>query len=357
MSRSRKKASAKIKLRNSIRISFIMFSFIVFAFSSSVFIKSVHINNSSKVEENLYTYQNDFKMNYDVNIKNNPFVLEDSLPSGQTYVSDLIDTLDITLNYKYSGSTNSHIKYNYKVDAILDSTYKENGKDYSVWNKTYNLLSKEDLQSENNILFDENFKVDYKKYHQEIKNFKQSFGMALESRLYIKLTVNTQTIVKNQEINNEYVSDFSITLGDKIAVVNGKNNDVKIDSFKQENIINDITMNIPKVIISMFTMGISLYVIYYIKFKTKKYNTIKNEFKLELNKILKSCQDKIVIVKTNNIDENENIIDVYDFGELIKLSEELYKPILCWISDDLNNQEACFSVISNKVRYRFILKK
>ena len=104
-------------------------------------------------------------------------------------------------------------------------------------------------------------------------------------------------------------------------------------------------------------MLFSIYVIYYVRFRTKKFNTIRNEYKLELNRILKSCQDRIVIVKNQLDNDSETVIEVNDFGELIKLSEELYKPILCWISDDLENEQAWFSVISNKVKYRFILKK
>ena len=48
------------------------------------------------------------------------------------------------------------------------------------------------------------------------------------------------------------------------------------------------------------------------------------------------------------------IIEVKDFGELIKLSEELYKPILYWNSNQ--KEEAEFFVITNNVIYKFILK-
>ena len=105
----------------------------------------------------------------------------------------------------------------------------------------------------------------------------------------------------------------------------------------------------------MIILGISIYIIYYITFKTYTRYNIKNDFKLELNRILKSCQDRIVVVKNKVELERENTVDVKDFGELIKLSEELFKPILYWISDD--EKEANFSVVSNKINYRFILRK
>ena len=64
-----------------------------------------------------------------------------------------------------------------------------------------------------------------------------------------------------------------------------------------------------------------------------------------------------IVERFSNLQEQQKKYLFDSFGELIKLSEELYKPILCWISEDLNNQQAWFSVISNKIRYRFILKK
>lgn len=357
MSRRSKKNLTKLKLRNSTRVSLVMFSLVVFALASSIFYKSLFQNSIEKTEENIYTYKNEYNLDYNVNIKENPYVPEETLPSGQTYVSDLIDSLDMNIKYNYTPSEKAHTKYNYKIDAILGASYTDDGKEYSVWNKTYNLKTEENLETNDTISIDDNINVDYKKYHQEVKSFKQAMGMTIDAYLYIRLTVDTSANVNNQEVKNEYVSNFSITLGDKVAIVDGKNNDTKIDSLKHENTVKHSDIKISKVLFSIIAMAICLYIIYYVRFKTKRKNTIRNEFRLELNRILKSCQDRIVIVKNNNISVEENVIDVNDFGELIKLSEELYKPILCWISDDLNNEEAWFSVISNKIRYRFILKK
>ncbi|MBO5478401.1 MAG: hypothetical protein J6A04_01585 [Clostridia bacterium] len=357
MSRRSKKNLTKLKLRNSTRVFLVILSLAIFAIASANFYNSIFKNDTKKIEEDIYTYKNEFKSDYTVNIKENPFISEDTLDSGQTYISDLISSLDMQMHYTYSGSKPSNLTYHYKIEAIVGASYTDDGKEYNVWNKTYPIKTVEDVISEDGISIDENIHIDYPKYHQEVKSFKQSLGMSIDAFLYIKLTVNTTTVINHQEINNQYVSNFSISLGDKVAVVDTKNEDVKVDSVKQNNTIAHNDINASKLLISLIIMVISLYVIYFVRCKTKKFNTIPNEFRLELNRILKSCQDRIVIVKNQLGTEDEDVIDVNDFGELIKLSEELYKPILCWISDDLNNEEAWFSIISNKIRYRFILKK
>ena len=54
------------------------------------------------------------------------------------------------------------------------------------------------------------------------------------------------------------------------------------------------------------------------------------------------------------INQPELQVYVKDFGEIIKVSEELFKPILYWESKE--STEAWFSVMSNEITYRFIFR-
>lgn len=89
--------------------------------------------------------------------------------------------------------------------------------------------------------------------------------------------------------------------------------------------------------------------------KSRTTNRVKNEFKQELNRILKLCQDKIVQISTKPSDKEEDIVNVKGFGEIVKVSEKLFKPILYYY--DSIKEEAWFSVMSNGTTYRYILRK
>lgn len=93
----------------------------------------------------------------------------------------------------------------------------------------------------------------------------------------------------------------------------------------------------------------------YLTTKTVGMNKTRNEFRQELNRILRLCQDKLVQVSSKLEVDAVNVIDVKDFGEIVKVSEELFKPILYWVSP--RNDEAWFTVMSHGVSYRYILKK
>ena len=83
-------------------------------------------------------------------------------------------------------------------------------------------------------------------------------------------------------------------------------------------------------------------------------NIIKNEFRQQLNRILKIYQDKIIQVSQKPTEDVNNIVDVKDFGEIAKAAEELFKPILYYY--DHEKDEAWFSIMSGNIVYRYILK-
>lgn len=353
MSRIKKK-TAKLKIRSSTRATLMLIAIVLLAVSSSIVYSNLFDRRKTKVEKETYKYSNNYNLDYSVNMKDNKFINELVLPKNQTYISDLINSLNMSLKYNYNSSKDTVIDYNYSIDTIIKASYSQNGENYEIWNKKENIKTVENQKCNQNININENVNIDYEKYHKEVKDFKQTMGMTIDAYLYIELTVNTTTNINGENVNNKYVSDFSITLGDKIAKVDGKtsdSNDYKVSS----NIVVEKDVNVPIVILNCILLIGSIYVLYLIKYKTRVSYNIRNEYRLELNRILKSCQDKIVIVKNKVEVEQENTIDVKEFGELIKLSEELYKPILYWSA--LDQDEAWFCVISNKINYRFILKK
>ena len=89
--------------------------------------------------------------------------------------------------------------------------------------------------------------------------------------------------------------------------------------------------------------------------KTKGLNRIKNEYREEINRILRLCQDKIVKLDNRPNESGKEVVKVKDFGEIVKLSEELFKPILYW--EDKEQEESWFIVMSNSVLYHYIIKR
>lgn len=349
----------KIKISNTLRMTLIFMSVIVVAISSSNLIKSLTNKDSvSTKNTKFYKYENKFNSDSKVNLKNNDFVSESEMIDGQAYLSDLISDIDMDFNYKYTASSKSKITYNYKIEAIIKATYTNAKSSYDVLNKTEVLKEESDTTIDSNQLsIDEDVNVNYKKYHQIIKDFKQSMGITTDSNLLIRLTVNTNANIGSKEVTNTYVSNYKITVGDKVAVVEEKKNDETSNIVEDVSIANEeLNINYKHVVIDIIIITICLMIIIFILRKTEELKFIKNEFKLELNRIMKSYEDKIVEIQDLEHIDIENATRVKDITQLRKLAEEALVPIYCYVKDDKDEEVAYFIVTKYENSYIYILK-
>ena len=357
--KNRIKISNKIKLSNTVRMTVVLLSIIILAIGSGNLIKSIFTKTDATTQnEVVYKYSNKFSEDANVNLKDNAFILESEIEEGQTYLSDLISTIDLDMKYQYTGSKPTDVTYSYRIEAIMKSVYSNSKSSYDVLNKTEVLKEEKDkTASSENLLIDEKINIDYAKYHQTIKEFKQEMGINVDSYLYIKLIVDTKTNIDSQEVENEYVSNYSITLGDKIALIEDKSEEENTKSINAEKtVIQKPHINIRGIIVNAVVMLIGLILLRIVLTKTEKLNTIKNEYKLELNRILKSCESKLVQIEDLKQIDIENAVRVKDINQLLILSDEALVPIYCYIKDE-PEEEAYFIVTKYEKSYIYILRQ
>ena len=186
-----------------------------------------------------------------------------------------------------------------------------------------------------------------------IDNFKQQLGMSIDAKYTVKLKIKVSTQVEGKEIEDELTPFINIDLAEKTTKISGENNIENSEYISKEYNITEKS-NILALFIDIVLIIIAIFVLRYVS-KFKIANVVRNEYKYELNRILKICQDKIVQVSSRPNDEEIEVVYVKDFGEIFKVSEELFKPILYYNAKE--NEEAWFSVMSGKTSYRFVLKK
>ena len=358
------KGKKQIKLSNRIKISdtarkiLILLDIVIIALGSGNLIKSLVPKTDvvSEIKET-YKYTNKIKTDSHINLKENGYIKEEEIADEQTYLADLIKNIDLNLNYDYTGSKQAKIKYNYKIEAIVSATYTANNKTYDILNKVEKIKESETLETDKaSFSINEELNIDYAKYHQMIKNFKQDMGINSVASLYVRLTVDTKGDIDSKEVNNQYVYNYNVSLGEKIALVDYKEQDEKSDAIRyevEEKTEGDI--NVFNAIISAVVLGIGILMLKTTLKKTEKLNTIRNEFKLELNRIMRSCESKLVEIEDLNQIDLNSATRVKDISQLLKLSDEALVPIYCCIKDE-PEQIAYFIVTKYEKSYVFILK-
>lgn len=343
----------KSRIRKSIRNFYIILAILIILICSVLINIELNKSNSSK-KESILTYQNKLDVDYSVNIEKNEFIKDKTLPMGQIYVTDLIDSIDMDLNYLYSATEKAEVKYDYSIIGVLEAKYTKDGVKQKVWEEEYELKPVvENSINGKSIEIKEKVNIDLEKYNKKVYKFEQELGMGLEASLSIQLRVKMNSKIKGEGFKNEYVSNIKIELGEKTTQIFGDFNDNEKEEVKQSLIdLEDNSKTSAIIYIGIIILAAAW--LWNILFNTKSTNVIKNEYKLELNKILKYCGDKIVKLSQQIELKGKEVIEVKDFGEIIKLSEELYKPVLYW--DSPEKEEADFFIITNNVIYRYKLR-
>ena len=350
----RKKGRHKRRIRSSTKRNifiicalFILFS--IYGIYTSVFEKKIE-----EKEQVIYKHSSKYQQQYQVELKDNKYMEEESLTKEQLYVTDLIEKLRVNFNYTYEGSNPEKINCTYSVTGKLQSTYSSNGKEEEIWNKQYVILEPKEKNTTENVLeINENLDIDLKQYNELVNDFIEKMQMAITTKLYIEFNTNITAHVNGEMMLDQYTNRLEVSLGDKVTKIVGDEEDSKE---KEVNKKIQVTKegNKTVAVISSVVLIISIYVMIKVQKETKTMNKITNMFKVELNQILGACGDRIVKIDSEIKTTGITLIELKDINELVKLSEELYKPILYYQVP--NRKEAWFCLTLENETYRYILK-
>lgn len=349
------RTKAKNKMRKSTKYVTIIVAIIVLIFSFINFIKNIQKENMKTSTKEIYKFTNKFNYDYKINLISNKYMTNEEIEDKNlAYVTDLIDNIKLNLNYDYTASKNSEIKCNYSIVGLMQAVYTKNGEEQKIWDKEETLLPEKSLNSaSDNIQIAENLKLDLKDKNELINNFKQQLGMSIDAKYTVKLKIKITTEVEGKEVVDELSPFINIDLAEKTTKLTGENNIENSEYISKEYKVAKKSSGI-QIFIDVILIAVAIIALRKVS-KFKVANVVRNEYKYELNRILRICQDKIVEVNTKPNDEEIEVVYVKDFGEIFKVSEELFKPILYY--NAIENEEAWFSVMSGKTSYRFVLKK
>lgn len=350
----RKKGKHKKKIRSSTKTTIFIICGILALFSIIVLYSSIFETKIEEQEQVIYKYSDTYQQQYTVDLKKNKYMENENLSENQLYVTDLIENLNLNLNYKYEGTGPEKINCTYNVTGKLKSTYSSNGKEEEIWNKEYVIIEDKEKSTTENILeINEDIDIDLQEYNELVNDFIEKMQMAITTTLYVEFNSNITAHANGEMILDNYTNQLEITLGDKVTKITGDTEDFKEKEETRKVQIEKET-NKTIVVASAIMLLLSIYTIIKVQRETKTTNKIINMFKVELNQILGACGDRIVKIDSEINTTGITMIELKDINELVKLSEELYKPILYYQVP--NKKEAWFCLTLENETYRYILK-
>ena len=353
----KEKKERKIKIRITVRQMYFLILLIIMVSSLFVLYTSYNsVNKNDFVKTNIYEYNNKYSYSCDVTMLENEYIAKENVPDQNVYVTELMDSANINMIYNYDANKESNLEYSYKVIGTLEATYSKDGDEQKVWKKTDVIVpAKQETVTSDKIEINENFLVDLKDKIKMIKDFQEKFGLQVETKYTVSLEVSSKTSIMNQDVINVYSPNVVFDITSKTTTVKTTTEDsakpqVVTKMIKENDPYKEVRNSVATVmfILSAIFMGLLLV-------KTQNSNIVRNTYKVELNRILKDCEEKIVEVNKKVDITGQGVVDVKDFEEIIKISEELFKPILYWNNE--KEEESWFCVLGNNMVYRFILKR
>ncbi len=353
----RKNKAKKIKIRRSVRNTYITILLIIMCLSIFILQNSFNSEkNQAFIKTNIYEYNNKYLYSYDVTLIDNSYIDDESVPDKNVYVTDLMNNVNVNMTYTYEANQSSDIEYNYQIIGNLEATYSKDGEEQKVWKKTDVIVPTKDLcVTSDKVEINENFELNMGDKIQMVKDFQQELGIQVQTKYTILLEITTKTNILGQDVINTYSPDLFFDITSKTTTIsttteNTAKPQIVTKMVQEENEFSQI-----KVIFGSIMFVVALVVLIVLLVKTRNNNTVRNEYKIELNKILKGCDEKIVEVNSRIDTSGQGLVDVREFDEVLKVSEELFKPILYWNNE--KDEESWFCVLGNNMIYRYVLKR
>lgn len=351
----KQKNENKVILKQWAQVFILIIVLALMAFSIFAIVKSLSPGSATKKE--LYSYNYNSNLNYRVYLKQNDFFTSEYLGMNKQYIASLIDHIDIDTSYNLRSSKDLDYTYSYDLVATAKGLYSESdSKTVEVWSKTYQILPSETKTGTgNDIKINKTVSLDYNKYNQIMTDFRNQFGLSVDSRVDVafKVTVNGGLKGKENTLQETNTMTLQIPLLTQTVQIKpdyiNNGNQVVYDQSSQ----NDNSINIPMLILGIALLLLSLVLLRRFGSKLLK-TTRKSEYILQLNKILKEYGD--IIAEAENMPrlEQYDVVNIKIFKDLVDIEEELHSPIIC--NEVREDMESWFMIFHDKTAYKYVLR-
>lgn len=334
-------------LRNAAIISFTITALAGSFFLLKTILKDKYIDK----KETTFSYTNRAIVNYTVNLNNNPIYEKKALGEGQIYITDYVNNMNTIFRYNFSGDKSAEIDGEFEVNALVESSIGDDKEAKNIWSKSVNIFPKTKFKINNkNGNFTKEIPINIKSFNDIVNNANNKLNIG---------TTNKLTILWNVKITGKNISEtftelltpkMEIPLGEKYFEVEGSLNlDKKGAVEKKFKIISpyyykNIGIFSAAAVVSFISL---IYIsIFTLPKKVKKPSLEK------ARKILKDYKDRLIALKDEPLDGSETVIRVLDVEGLVKIADDLDKPIL--YKNSLNIEDVKFLyVLDNKKAYLY----
>lgn len=335
-----------------VRIVLIVFIAIIFGLFSYYYLK-VGLNNK---HEEVIKYNSSSNVVYKVYLFKNDYFEEPYLGMNRTYISSLINYIDIDFNYilNFSDFVSGKYKYYIKGTITADKNTEDNN---SYWSKSYILKEPETISYDNQNSFNISTKVsiDYQKYNTLLSEFKKEYGLSFNGAFRVELIIESESTTQNitKKIPVESLVEVKIPLTQQVIDLS-----IDLSNNDTENTISEIVTDTNRThyvflgLSILFTI-VTLCLIWTVFKEIRMLYLNRSEYTKTLKKILSTYDSIIVNVSSLPSLEDLKVINVNTFSELIDAHSEVRMPINYF--EEIAEYKSVFVLVSDNIAWVYTL--
>lgn len=293
-------------------------------------------------------YQANGEIDYKVYLKENDIFQEKFLGKDRQYIASLVNVVRADFDYELKTDDDVTAEYEYQVVAETKATDRND--------KTKILYDKQDVLKSGKVAaveagkveIRESVDIDYSKYNDYMRSFRNDFGIAANCMLDLKLIVKV-----TGGIETEDTLAMSIPLTDQTIDITmdtrGIERTEKVGEERTEVYIKNLPLLIVGSVIVVISVILMVVVIYYY---ATRYND--DLYEKALHKILKEY-DTYIVEGSETIYELENVVRVSSFKELLDAQNLENTPIV--FLEVVPGEKSYFIVNGVNTTYRYTLSR
>lgn len=331
---------------------FYLFIAIVFSLFSLYYFK-MGLKNTYQEE---VSYKSSSNVSYKVYLLENDYFDEPYLGMNRTYISSLINYIDINFNYNLNFSNFVSGKYTYYIKGIIAAD-KVKDDDNSYWSKSYILKEPVTISYDNQNSFniDTNAKVDYQKYNSLLNEFRKDYGISFDGTFKVQLVIESESNATNikESIPVDSLIEVRVPLTQQVIdlSIDLSNNDNEGEV--SETIVNNTSSNYVFLGLGILFMSVTLCLLWLIFRYIIFIYLSKSEYSKTLKKIL-STYDSVIVNVSNLPNLNDlKVIEVNTFSELIDAHSEVRMPINYY--EEVADCKSVFVLVSTNMAWVYTL--
>lgn len=331
----KKKYQRKYKLRKQTkRYAITVFTILFLASIGLTVNEAVH---KEFIEETqvVSSYTNTPAVSYQVHLKENGIFNDKAQPEDIGYFSALIDHIEVTFNNQYQGGNGAVYEGDYTIKGEI--TGWEAGADPPVpaWTKQFNIASKKNFKTtDDKLALSQNVNLDYNHFNSFVAGVGEITGYKTSCTMKVIMILNYKITTTDGEVTGSLQPSLTMPLEEKyFTIEKSDHSEIKNDITKTVEV--PVPYDLAKIIL-FSTISLLCLISILLLFSTVE-PTFTDLHRSKIKKLFKAHGNRIVAIDKGIIFSSLKICCVHSMNDMVKISDEIERPIFYVYEEDPAN--------------------